>query len=174
MDGKAESHSIDIVPRNKRKMSPGQFECYSCPLMLCKSIATGTKCKVNAVHMMVITPLPHTFRPTSGVLCTTHLWSEVSMLCLEQCRMLHMQCMWGVIHEIGCSFARYRYETCVKPGVCTHLGGLTPYQTEPDTCYCCLAAYGCITQMPYITACCHESRMSHREPHTPHLITMAY
>ena len=48
--------------------------------------------------------------------------------------MLHMQCMWGVIHEIGCSFARYRYKMYVKSGVCPHLGGLTPYQVEAATC----------------------------------------
>ena len=85
--------------------------------------------------------------------------------------MLHMQCMWGVIHEIGCSLQDIDMKHvlslgCAHTWVASHLINLK----LPLVSF----GIGCITQMPYITACCHESRMSHREPHTPHLITMAY
>ena len=105
-----------------------EFEHYSCPLMLCKHITTGhtaAKCKINAVCITVITPLPHTWplchlmvvfyrrwftRAPNTVLdfgllveyCAPHNF-DLKWACLEQCRMLHMQCMWGMIHEIGCS-----------------------------------------------------------------------
>ena len=145
----------------KGKCHQGKFEHYSCPLMLCKHITTehtATKCKINAVCTTVITPLPHTWPLCHLLIALYRRWFargpntvvdlgllveycaprahnfDLKWACLQQCRMLHMQCMWGVIHEIGCSFARYRYETCVKPGVCTYLGGLTPYQFEAATC----------------------------------------
>ena len=140
-------------------MPPGKFEHYLCLLMSCIAKRyTATKCKVYTVYMMVITPFPHTwllchllvalyrrwFAPAPNTVldlgllveyCAPHNF-DLKWTYLEQCRMLHMQCMWGVIHEIGCSFARHRYKRYVKPGVCTHLGGLIPYQTEPDTRYC--------------------------------------
>ena len=92
---------------------------------------TATKCKINTVYMMVITPLPHTWSLCHllvalydlGLLveyCAPHNF-DLKWTCLEQCRMLHMQCMWGVINEIGCSFARYRYKMYVKPVVASHL-----------------------------------------------------